>query len=361
MDFCKFYGISAPQLLIYNLPNSEFQNVVKPLNNVIDYVMVRDLKIELEYLKGFLQNLKYEYQDPQVKRLERKLMKNLNRRKVGKEIAEKDKMCDEEITQAEEFLKTQTKSISVYQVINGEEFYLTDNEIKILEYYMKKQPVINRYINNIEEKTFSERKVFGKKLDYVCVRDGSDILYRVSRGINNVSKDKLAKKQLYRNYRNDIELLKSFIDENVHEKDKGSKHSKKLRHLPEYIIGKDRDKIQKMIDFNQSIRNNCGESINIIYNMYKIATSFTVEFYNRTFGIDASKEEYETMFSRLTDLGLVGLNLYTEEFFNLFIKSVTFANEEEIVIAGDSELAKAIKLIDRLLQTDLRIGSVINA
>lgn len=361
MDFCKFYGISAPQLLIYNLPNSEFQSVVKPLNNVIDYVMVRDLKIELEYLKGFLQSLKYEYQDPKTKRLERRLMKNLNRRKSGKEIAEKDKMTDEEIREAEEFLKTQNKSISIYQERNGKEFYLTDNEIKILEFYMRKQPAIERYINNIEEKTFSERKVFGKKLDYVCVRDGSDILYRVSRGISSVSKDKLAKKQLYKNYRNDIELLKSFVDEEVHESDKAKEDTSRLRELPEYIVGEDRKAMQKMVDFNQSIKSNGKDNIKIIYNMYKIATSFTVDFYNRTFAIDATRAEYEKMFDRLTDLGLVGLNLYTEEFFNLFIKSVTFAKEEEIVIAGDSELAKAIKLIDRLLQTDLRTGSAINA
>lgn len=361
MDFCKFYGISAPQLLIYNLPNSEFQKVVKPLNNIIDYEMVKDLKIELGYLKGFLQSLKYEYQDPKTKRLERRLKKNLNRRKSGKEITPKDLMTDEEIKEAEEFLASQTKSISVYQERNGKEFYLTDNEIKILEYYMRKRPVIDRYVNHIEEKTFSERKVFGKKLDYVCVRDGSDILYRVSRGIASVSNDKLAKKQLYKTYRNDIELLKSFIDENLHASDVVAKKQQKLYKLPDYIVGQHREVMQNILSYSTAIQANGAENIKILYEMYKMVVSFTPEFYNRTFGIDATREEYEQMFDRLVDLGLVGLSLYTEEFFNLFIKSVTFAKEEEIVIAGDSELAKAIRLIDRLLKTDLETGSVINA
>lgn len=360
MEFCKFYGVSAPQLVMHNLPNSKFKSVVEPLNNVIDYVMVVDLKVELEYLKGFIQSLKFEYLDPNTKRLERRLMKNLNRRKSGKEIPPKDFMTDEEIKEAESFLAQQTKTISIYQQKDGNEFYLTENEIKILEFYSNKIKLIERYINNIEEKTFVERKVFGKKLNYVAIGNGRDIMSRVSKGINNASKDKGLLKSLYSSYRNDINLLKSFIDENVSENDE-KKPLAAITKLPDYIVGEDYTTMMSIISKNPSLKRNGIKNIETLYEMYCIVKSFDVEFYNRTFGLECSREEYEIMFDKLTDLGLVGLNFYCRDFFNLFVKSVTFAKEQEIIIAGDSELANAIRLIDRLLATDLRIGDVINA
>lgn len=356
MDYCKFYGISGAQLVLKALPTRTLNSFVKPLNNVIDYKILQDLKLELRYISSFLENtISEDYSDKKMKMLNMQVRRNENSKLRPNEVA----MSDSELSDAKKVLESAEKSISQRVGALGTELTLTTEEVEIVKYFSRRRKVIERHLDSIEEKSFSERKVFGKPLFRVYLGEGRDIKAIVSTELSKTKKDKGVRRTLMKRYREDTDLLLEFIDNDLKQEDIKLKDKQDYVTItvPNSIIGPDRVVMEQIIKKNRSIGKHDVNNIELVYDMYNIANSFTVEFYNATFGLDCSRAEYEVMFNRLADIGLAGLNFHTVDFFHQFINTVTFAKEHEMKIPYDSPLAGAITLIDRLLKTDLKVGA----
>lgn len=356
MDYCKFYGISGAQLVLKALPTRTLNSAVKPLNNVIDCKILQDLKLELKYISSFLENtISEDYSDKKMKMLNMQVRRNENNKLRPREEA----MTIEELQEAKKVLDVADRSISQRVASLGTELTLTTNEVVIIKYFLNRRKVIERYIEGISETSFTERKVFGKPLYRVYLGQGNDIKAIVSTELSKTKKDKGVRRTLMKRYRVDTDLLLEFIDNDLKEEDLKSDNKEEFIPIavPASIVGPDRLLLEGIIRKNRSIGKYDIKNIELVYEMYNLAKSFTVDFYNLTFGLECSKEEYELMFDRLADIGLAGLNFHTVDFFHQFINSVTFAKEQEMRIPFDSPLAGAIILIDRLLKTDLRVGA----
>lgn len=381
MNFCKFYGISATKLLIPTLRNKDLEEFVKHLNNKVDCGILMDFKWELEILKNFLtRTVSMSYSDPESRKLEKRVKQNEDFRKFGTNLAKSKQLTDEELAEAKEKLKNARKSVSEVISVNGENFRLSPAQVAIIEYYTGRVEVLDRYLKHIELKSFTDRTVFGRKLPYVLGSNG--------RGIKNAVADQLQKytnknrayvKSLYSRYESDVALLKSYIVEpkTQEELEALEKKAKELSEAKRNMAaarnkgGVDADKpdfveLEHWGEFSSILRSNLDVRINpvlvdVTYKVYKIAKSFTVEYYNSIFGLNLTQEEYEKEFESLSRLGLVGLDFYTIDFFRMFITTATFSSEIKVELyePRDTELIRSINDIDRLLKTNLPLGSII--
>ena len=381
MNFCKFYGISATKLLIPTIRNKDLEEFVKHLNNKVDCGILMDFRWELEILKNFLtRTISMSYSDPESRKLEKRVKQNEDFRKFGTNLAKSKQLTDEELMEAKEKLKNARKSVSEVISVNGENFRLSPAQLAIVEYYTGRVEVLDRYIKHIELKSFTDRTVFGRKLPYVLGSNGRGIKNAVADQLQRyTNKNRAYVKSLYSRYESDVELLKSYIvepktQEELDALERKAREELELRNNMSKIRAKggtDADKpdfieMEHWAEFSEIVRQNLDIRINptlldVNYKIYKLAKSFTVDYYNSIFGLNLSKEEYEREFESLSRLGLVGLDFYTLDFFRMFVTTATFSSEIKVELyePRDTELIRSIYDIDRLLKTNLPLGSLI--
>ncbi|GAA0101677.1 hypothetical protein UT300012_23920 [Paraclostridium bifermentans] len=378
MNFCKFYGISATKLLIPTIRNKDLEEYVKYLNNKVDSGMLMDFKWELEILKNFLtRTVNISYSDPESRKLEKRVKQNEDAREFGLTLAPSKKLTDEELEQAKAKLKTARKSVSEVININGENFRLSEPQVAIIEYYLGRLEVLDRYLKHIELKSFTDRTVFGKKLHYVLGSNGRGIKNAVADQLQRFNKNSAYVKSLYSRYEADVNLLKSYIVEPktdreveaLENKSKAESLAKRNiqnlrdkggtdREKPDFIEPEDWNEFSEIALTNLDVRIN-PILLHVNYKIYKLAKSFTVEYYNSTFGLDLNLKQYEQEFEGLSKLGLVGLDFYTLDFFRMFISTATFSSEVKVELyePRDTELIRSIYDIDRLIATNLPLGA----
>lgn len=382
MDFCKFYGIAATKLAMMTLSNNELDEYVSYLNNKVDVRILQDFKYELDYLTRFLTKvINVEYTSPADRKLAMRIQRNMVAKATGMEISKRFKMTDEEIDEAKKTLENADCSLSsVVTLDNGDNIALSNAQISIIEYFRGRQKVVDRYASRVITRSFSEKLVFDKKLKHVVVSTGWGIKNSVMTNIAQAGRNEAALRSLYDRYKEDLELMKSFIVQPKSEEELALMEKKvkeeallkkrnediskgliSIHSKPDYasaLSDEDWSKFNKILSTCPGIYSN--EVLRkVAYQVFNRIKDIDVDFYNIKFGLDLTKEEYEKEFEGLSKLGLVGLDFYTLDFFKLFLNNATFASEIQIELyePKHTDLIRSVKQIDRLINTKMDLGA----
>lgn len=372
MDFCKFYGMTGAQVVLMTMNPQTFEKAIKLLNNPADYKFVMDFKYELDLLKEFLTNrVKYNYSDAKVRKLATSYDRSVKYKKSYgitnyngdiesiKHLLPADKvraiakhlLTDQEEQDAKQVLDNSTKVISETIVgFDNKKYRMTPEQIAIVTFFKEREKYIDTYRNRIQESSFTDQQVFGRKLYRVMMGTGADIKNTVAKVLKKSERDKAYRDKVIKSYKQDIVTLKS----KILSKEEYLKRKQEQENVMRKAITD--QELVRLIQLCDK-RMDKFEVCEMIETMYGFSKLFTVYYYNSVFNINLTEEEMKQQLTELSRIGLVGLNLCTTSLLRNFLTSVTFAEEIETFVEEGSELAKSVRDIDLLLETLLPFGA----
>jgi len=359
MEFASFYGITAPQIVLLNLSPDVFRRSVAIFNNPNDHVRLKNLIEEFNIMENFLNTVPViNYVDAQDRRLDYQIKRSEEFYEKGTPF--RNVLTREEIAKGKKYLKDAEQSLVPRVRVNGKLVDMSPEERQIISYFFDKKKLISRFLNLIQVNTFSEIKVFGAKLYDFGNDDGERFRRRVIAKLNIKVRSKDIIDELFEKSKQDLKALKDCIkDAPTKER---TKHNVKLASdgksvisRPDFMTSQDDDLLLQLA--HKDLLKFLGlQELKTLHEMRKVAEKFTLELYNKKFGLDLTRGEYEKIFTRLEDLGLVGLNFYTKDFFINVLDSAFISQQEEMIIDKDSSLASVIDEVDRLLNSRMRFG-----
>lgn len=358
MDIGKFYGFTAPLSVTSDIALNRFKSMCKLLNNPVDFWILKDYINELKYLDRVLAtNVISEYSDAQDRKLASLIKQSRHFFDTGEKLRS-TLLTREELVDAEEYIQKRPK-----QVLNrmkvGEEFInLSLEETEILSKIYAKRPNIKFYINHVQINTFTEINVFGEKLYSILNWSPTYLYLKVQSMFKKAKNSKSILEKTLVQCKHDAEIMKSCFSDNVQDgfvKYLSSETPYELfKGLVQKNVLKDTDKelFSFLVDKGLLSRLTLDD-LKLLTLVYRDVADINVEFFNREFGLDLAEQEYEKIFEKFNDLGIIGLNFYAKKFFNLMLDSVSFGEERKIIIPSDSELATVVREIDLLCDSEL--------
>lgn len=390
MDFSRFYGLSAVQMMIANREaDDSFKTYVSLLNNPNDYQILISLKEEFNILKGFLDNnVTYGYTDKQDQRNYRKYIKIVNglKEEIGNKSISKysltafkelEELNDERLSNGISEVRNEVNEILTSlsgkkrevkgMMTRGQMENLTSEEIEIVKRLARARNKIDSYVKVITDISVSDITVFDKKLYFYSEEAGDRFLYQV----NNFMKKSRTRTSISE-CSSQLSVLEGFMnDSGVKESSgnglvvddetgylvlgpilEGSLNEEEL------VIGN--QLIRRLEDMGLVSRLRSERDTKSLVDIYiGIRTMYNVDYYNEKFDIELTEKEYEEVFDKFTEFGLVGLNLVTEEMFFDSLNTISFDVEKKTHISKESGLGNAIRLVRRMLTAYSSLGNLV--
>lgn len=348
MEFCRYYGMSVPQLLLLN-NLSDVPELAGYLNNPLDFEKLQDFKKEIEFFVDFFQQAQ-----PRMPISKSRLKTDIDYTRWDLYEKHNDiryrrkgyKLSPEELEVINNVLRY--KNISYFNTVyidwRNEAIKLSEEEAAICSYFRTKLEVVPKLLEKLNFTESKESTVFNMTVMSI-VSNNADRLLSVFSTKFKDPKEKFSD-AVYDEYDKNLALLESLIQE------PGTKSQKKSSAKPdvEFTSIQQRDDMLAARDKNVSLRKNPA-GFNKLCELYDLLNNIDADTYNSAFGLDLTREEYEVIFDHLADLGLVGLNFCALDFFKEFINTISFSSEDKIVIQPDSLCAQNLNLLRRFLDT----------
>lgn len=334
--FYDFYGLSGVQLVLLNLSSNMFKTYLKPLNNPIDYQRALELKSELYTLKNNLNELNVGYTTPEGRKLEF----NLKKYEQGK-----IELTNNEIQDIKNKLDELPKTVIGSKIYNKS---LTSEECAILNVLYDKMKVIDRYISCIENKIFEDRRVYGIKLSYALGLTLPDyIMNIICTEIKNSNKATLP--FIYKRFKDDIEFIHNLSNSDTSSKVKKDNDAPIEDGNPELVNVK--NYILRVSNNNKYFKET--KNMNLLLSIYNQCKIFDdVDFYNDIFDLNLDKDKYIKIFNNLMECGIIGLNFEASKLFIKVASCLTFAKENETLLAEDHPLNTVAKYLERIISSN---------
>lgn len=363
MEFCKFYGISVPQLLLLN-NLSDVTELAGYLNNPLDFDKLQDFKQEIEFFVDFFQRA-FPRQPLSKSRLKNDIdytrwtlyENHINRRRNKQPEA---KLSREELAIVNDVLRY--KNISTFSQIvdrNGDIVNLVQNDgddsAEVICAYFRSKiefvPILLDKLNFTENK---DSTIFGMTVMSIVQSNAVRLLNLIRAKFKNPKEEH--SKAVFDEFDKNISLLESLINDTRNQK---STKTQRINYEVNYTSEQQKQDMELARSKNKALQKNPA-GFKKLCELYNLLDGLDVDAYNSLFGLNKTKEEYEDIFEKLTDLGLVGLNFNALDFFKEFINTMSFSSEDKIVIHSESECAENIHLARRFLDTvKLKVGDVI--
>lgn len=349
MEFCRYYGMSVPQLLLLN-NLSDVPELAGYLNNPLDFEKLQDFKKEIEFFVDFFQQAQ-----PRMPISKSRLKTDIDYTRWDLYEKHNDiryrrkgyKLSPEELEIINNVLRY--KNISYFNTVyidwRNEAIKLSEEEeAAICSYFRTKLEVVPKLLEKLNFTESKESTVFNMTVMSI-VSNNADRLLSVFSTKFKDPKEKFSD-AVYDEYDKNLALLESLIQE------PGTKSQKKSSAKPdvEFTSIQQRDDMLSARDKNVSLRKNPA-GFNKLCELYDLLNNIDADTYNSAFGLNLTREEYEVIFDHLADLGLVGLNFCALDFFKEFINTISFSSEDKIVIQPDSLCAQNLNLLRRFLDT----------
>ena len=359
MEFASFYGVTAPQIILLNLSPDVFSRSVAIFNNPNDHTRLKNLIEEFNIMENFLNTVPViNYVNADDRRLDYQIKRSEEFYEKGTPF--RNVLTKEEIAKGKKHLKDAEQSLVPRVRVNGKLVDMSTEERQIISYFFDKKKLINRFRNAIQVNTFSEIKVFGAKLYDFGNDDGERFRRRVITKLNIKVRSKDIIDDLFEKSRRDLQALKECIKdaptkERIKHDVRISDDGKTVLSRPDFMLAEDDDLLLQLA--HKDLLKFLGlQELRTLYEMKKVSEKFTLELYNKRFNLNLTRDQYEKVFTKLEDLGLVGLNFYTKDFFVNVLDSAFISQQEEMIIDKDSSLASVIDEVDRLLKTRIKFG-----
>ena len=302
-----FYGLTGVNLLLSDINVIQFKELVKSLDTSTNRPILNSLKDDLEYLKDSLNSLPFQYES-------RDAIIASARLKGGRYED------DDEKEELENFLKTQTKILSRHFVKKDKStIRLTDCSFDVLRVLYERRDKIDTFLKFI---------VIGEDNSGVSVL--GQTLYRLksrSRGyLNNVFYNKFGH---YRNSEDALELLKDDVET-----------------LEEYM-----NDSQTPIASKDLVKKHLKV-------MYDLTSAMNVDYFNTLVCNNYSFEDYYNSCKELVEIGVVGFNVFTKEFYKDFCSTVSLETSGDLSIYPDTDLYDFVLELKEILYNYEKIGGV---
>ncbi len=362
MDYASFWGMTAPQLVLQDVDLDVFSNAVGLLNNPQDSHKLSSLLVELDDLTSFLENnLVFDYVNPEIRKKARQLEQSKLHYETGKAIRPNLLIPKDELADFEATIEKFPKELQPYIMVGNNRKDLSENAVKIIKTFLDKDYVIRDYKRSISINASTEIQVFNRKLDDILTGNPFIIKNRYLQKIQRARGNSVILNSTLDGMKRDILVLQDLVVDNTKENEKKTKDvfNSNISATQVNLDSFDRDIrlfLEKLKGWGMLSRITENE-LYTLAEIYKLANSFTVEFYNSAFDLDLTEQEYESLFFQLDCLGLVGLNFYAKDFLENSIMNTLLVKPTKNQIDPDSQLAINISEIDRALATNLPFGT----
>lgn len=292
----KFYGLTGVNLVLSKVNPIIFKKLIKSSDNYTLGI----LKIELEHIRDFLDNVPMIYESPEARRAEAIL-------KAGRYNSEEEK------EQYEKILENSNKIISTLMMSKSSLNKLSDCSYDIIKELSSRRSMIDFYLNNLSHLDGSDVVVFGTKLFVLKTFKLSSLFYKICR--------------MYDSSPASIEKLKVQLDT-----------------LEKYILHNDtfEESEELLIDNMET--------------MSRIVNDIGVNYFNDLFQKEYNLEDYHKSSLELVDVGLVGFSPFSDKFFEDFSNTVIKGINENIQIKEDDALYKVYELLKDVVDNYSLLG-----
>lgn len=358
MDYASFWGMTAPQLVLQNMDLDVFSSAVSLLNNPQDSHKLSSLIVELDDMTTFLKDrLTFDYEDSEIRKKARQLEQSKLHYETGKAIRPNLLIPKEELANFEAMIKKFPRQVQPYIMDGTNRIDLSEPAYKIIKTFLDMDYIIKDYRESISINASTEIQVFNRKLDDILTGNPYIIKNRYLQKIQRARGNDVILESTLEGMKRDTAVLQNLIIKDAKSKTEMIKSSVSANNVNLDSFDKtSREFLMKLKGLGMLSRVTESE-LYTLAEIYKIANSFTVEFYNNIFELDLSKEQYESVFFELDRFGLVGLNFYAKDFLENSIMNTLLVKPTKNEIEPDSELAINISEIDRALSTNLPFGA----
>lgn len=350
----KFCGLSAPQLILSDVPVDKVHSMFEVFSNGANTELLKFLIVEFEKLKDVI-NLPWQYDF--VDAIE---SDNYNQYRKAKRFFETGKgitpkMTKEEVEKLtpyyEEKFENRDGVILLNEVeVNGETISLSPEAISIIEEILSRDYLVRLYQESIRIDSYSEVKVMDRPLflqmfaKSVTLRNNAFKL--VDRTDPTMSLNQLA--QDYKTLSMNLKEVVSANTDNILDT-LSIANSRTLEEFTEL-----RTRLER---FGVCI--NDVATLDAIETLYNAGSSLMKD-YNDLFGFNLSESELQKVFTELEKVGLFGLNIYFEQFFETSMRVLSFTKRKPNIIEVDTDLHEFTYELGYLLRNVRTRGKVIN-
>lgn len=357
MEIAGFYGITAPKAVLLKMSPALAMSSVKILNNP---QKVKDFLSELDYLEKFLnENLDWQPANVETRRLKAQYTKSMSYWSNNSEM-KTGIIPKEELDSVRQTIANCDKIILNRIKYKGEVITVSPEEQKILQ-TLYNPSGIKRLRTLIVPSNSSHRELFGYNIYKITKMSGYKFKDIIAEILKSTSKNFMD--NTFETCRNNIDILKEYI--NVEDKSLvrtlslpgGLTDVELMEIMPHNIIpSSDFEFFKKLYSFGFTSIN--LSVLDTLYKMYNLVKEINLDFYNFSFGLDLTQDQYEVIFDNLAQYGLVGLDFYTEEIFFHMVSS-SHLSPETVNAINNSDLISGIREVDSLLNSHRKFGEVI--
>lgn len=378
MQYGAFWGLTVPSLLLMNLNRTVLAECVNLLNNSKDSSCLKDLKQEIVYCRNALNRVDYVFDDPADMRKLNSLNLSKEHYRTGIKVPKSMLIPESELPLVEEMLnnKPKTKLNSVVK-INGKNVQLSNEALKIINFLKNSAYMLDVIDRAIVINSFNDQEVFGDKLLYFINRSPYFLINKIITNVSAVKDDKKLLNELIEQYRTDIDK----VFEIVVDAGEITNSNNDLEVIPSSVIKPQEFYKNKTNTVNAYC--NCHKlnfkyvplinhlfdlkllnklkpvSVKYLTDVYESVLSLNIDKYNQLFDLDLTKEQYESVFKELDNIGFVGLNFYEMELFKNSFYNLLIAVKYDLKIFSNSDLYSSIVLVKEFLDTQLEYGGAI--
>lgn len=289
-----------------------------------------------------------------AKKISRKF---INRRKMCKDTAELERLNKKIMS---EFRITLECSDTV--VVNGNTVVLTDDERKVLQYFVCHKCDIDTIIKLLNTSGANSVEIFGSRFTDLMQRKPTYLFSVVARELN--LGDSMKAQFLIKSHNDILEQLLEFkrlFNENmalVSESCVFGLQPDEALEIVDKFPG-DASDIRALINRNAICTENLDEqTLQAVMELGNIISGMDVEKLNRCFSVSLTVAGWEDCIDKMNSLGIYGLNLYSRHLFNKFLANSTLNLLDKIIITErlKTEFEHVISEIEALLNTLKPIG-----
>lgn len=363
MDYCSFLGLSAPQLVLLDLDEKLFRDLVKMLSNTQDTHRLRNLITEFNLLSTFLTNeIIEEYDNPDIRKKARQIKLSKEHYAEGKPISKNMLLSKEEIPQIEMLIKTAKKRIAPYIMRDNKRVDISEPAVKIIEYLRLNIRLVDPYVDSIKLNATKEITVFNRRLEDVVYGNPEALRYRYMHKLNEAKSSSSKKSNSYlpviiESIRRDVDILVNAIGDNTAKAEDSMPHGIVLQSTntdepviatyPPYYPTEAKPLIVQLAK-TKLLPNLNRADVLTLANLYCAVLNMNVDMYNMQFGLDLTIEEYSKVFDELDSLGLIGLNIYAEQFLFNCLDGIALMKDSDATIT-DGNMAMVVLEMHRAI------------
>lgn len=363
MNYCSFFGVSAPQLVLLDLNDNLFKSLVRMLNNTQDLSRLNDLMTEFNLFKSFLtEQIIEEYENPDIRRKARQCKLSREHYATGKRISKNMLLPEEEIVQVEQLIANARKHVAPYIMREGKRVDLSEPAVAIVTFLKNSLGLLTPYIEGIHVNATKELTVFNRRLEDVVYGNPESLKYRymgkLSQAKSSAKKANAFLPIVLESIRKDIDILLNTMKEVVTEDEENTPNGIVVQSsntgelfisvYPPCYPNEAKPLILKLAETGLLPRLNMANTLTLA-NLYCSIKGLDVDMYNLKFGLDLTLDEYEEVFQELDSIGLIGLNNYAEQFLFDCLNSLALVKDLDATITNPAT-AKVVLEMDRAVE-----------